>query len=126
MRLFLKILFAFIYCCLTFFIGSNTTYACNVFTPNPQNLSYILQTKTERAFTNKLEETYFVSNNQNRCQIAKTSTKSHNFGSLSGYKSLSEEDILNNFIFTKNNINFSRITHNISPNLKNAIYTRAP
>ena len=101
-------------------------HACNTFTLNTQTLSYISQPKAEITFTNKHEETYLVSNNQNRCQIAKTTNKNYNYGSLLGDKPLLEEYILNNFILTKNDIITNRISHNISPNLKNAIYTRAP
>lgn len=126
MRVFLKILFAFIYCCLTLFISPNSVYGCNTFTQNTQTLRYISQPKAEITFTNKHEETYLVSNNQNRCQITKTTNKNYNYGSLLGDKPLLEEYILNNFILTKNDIITNRISHNISPNLKNAIYTRAP
>lgn len=126
MRVFLKILFAFIYCCLTLFISPNSVHACNTFTQNTQTLSYISQPKAEITFTNKREETYLVSNNQNRCQITKTTNKNYNYGSLLGEKPLLEEHILNNFILTKKDIITNRISHNISPNLKNAIYTRAP
>ena len=101
-------------------------HACNTFTQNTQTLSYISQPKAEITFTNKNEETYLVSNNQNRCQITKTTNKNYNYGSLLGEKPLLEEYILNNFILTQNDIITNRISHNISPNLKNAIYTRAP
>lgn len=126
MRVFLKILFAFLYCCLTLFISPNSVHACNTFTHNTQTLSYISQTKTEITFTNKHKETYFVSNNQSRCQIAKTTQKNYNFDPVLGDKSLSTKYTFNNFILTKNDIITNRISHNISPNLKNAIFTRAP
>ena len=126
MRVFLKILFAFIYCCLTLFISQNSVHACNTFIQNTQTLSYISQPKTEITFTNKHEETYLVSNNQNRCQITKTTNKNYNYGSLLGEKPFLEEYILNNYILAKNGIITNRIAHKISPKLKHAIYTRAP
>ena len=126
MRVFLKVLFAFIYCCLILFISPNSVNAYSTFTQNTQTLSYISQPKTEITFTNKHEETYLVSNNQNRCQITKTTNKNYNFGSLLGNKPFLEKYTLNNFILTKNNVIDNRIAHNISQNLKNAIYTRAP
>ena len=126
MKVFFKILFAFIYCCLTLFISSNSVHACNVFVQNTQTLSYISQPKTETTLTNKCEETYLVSNNQNRCQITRATNKNYNYGSLLGDKPLLKEYILNNFTLTKSDIIDNRMAHNISPNLKNAIYTRAP
>ena len=126
MRVFLKILFAFIYCCLTLFISPNSVHAYNTYTQNDQTLSYISPSKTKVTYTNKHEERYLVSNNQNRCQITKTTNKNYNYGSLLGEKPLLEEYILNNFILIQNDIITNRISHNISPNLKNAIYTRAP
>ena len=126
MSVFLKVLITFIYFCFTLFISQNSVQACNTFSQNTQTLSYISQTKAEITFTNKHEERCLVSNNQNRRQIAKTTNKNYNYGSLLGTKPLSEECILNDYILTKNNVITNRISHNISPNLKNAIYTRAP
>ena len=90
MRVFLKILFAFVYCCLALFISPNFVHACNTLTPSTQTSSCISQPNIEIEFTNKREETYLVSNNQNRCQITKTTNKNYNYGSLLGDKPLLE------------------------------------
>ena len=110
---------------MAFFIKPNEAYAINNALANIPCQSIISASKSEIVTVNKSEEYYIVSQNHNKTQISNSSNKNYGFG-IALDDSASSESILRYSILC-NNINcHNRISHNISPNLKNAIYTRAP
>lgn len=126
MRKLLKLFIYFIYIFLALFIQSSYTFACDNFSQtNPQQY-YISASKAEKHFiNNKEEKDYTIFEKRNNSEISNISNRNNN--SFLGFfgKTIVNYDILDKFA-AKNAINPICISHNISPNLKNAIYTRAP
>jgi len=126
MKGFIKILVAFIYLILALFIKPGDVFACHYIGQNSFAQCYISTTKSEINFVNDEKEKYFViSKNNNRTEISNLSNKNQNFNFGNLDKANTDFIISNNYII--DNSTFTNcISHNISPNLKNAIYTRAP
>lgn len=120
-----KAMFIFICFCLTF-ISSNNSFAYSAGNEYNQTFSYISIAKSDITFANQKEEYYIISNNQNRYEITNQSNKNDSLGLTLANRPIFDNFIFNNYVSYKNNINLNRINHNISQNLKNAIYTRAP
>jgi hypothetical protein len=125
MKTVLRAMFIFVFFCLTF-ISSNNSFAYSSVNGYNQTFSSISATKSEITFANQKEEYYIISNNQNRCEITNQSNKNDTFGLTFANRPIFDNYIFNNYVSDKNSINLNRINHNISQNLKNAIYTRAP
>lgn len=126
MRGFIKSLVVFIYLILALFLQPNNAFACDYIEQNSSGQYYISTTKSETHFiNNSREEHYIISKNNNRTEISNLSNKNQNCGLGSFDKANSNLIISDNYIID-NSIYPTCISHNISPNLKNAIYTRAP
>ncbi len=127
MRGFIKTLVVFIYLVLALFIQPGDTFACdNIGQDNPHQYYISSFSKSKiHLINNKNEEYYVISKNNNRTEVSNLSNKNHNFCFGSFDKANVDVAILNNYIIN-NSISNTCISHNISPNLKNAIYTRAP
>lgn len=126
MRSFIKTLIVFVYLFLALFVQPSNAIACKNLTSNT-SLSYIVSSvRYETVLINNKKEEYFVvSKNYNKAEIANLSNKNDYYGYGSFDNANPEFNLTKNFI--TNNATFSTcISHNISPNLKNAIYTRAP
>ena len=112
----LRILLILFYFCLTLFINNGEILAYENF---EQSIS---QVKNETKIINKKEEYYTIFQNRNRVKITNLSNKNDKYN-IDGFS---------NIFFTLNNLLFENIptsiyiSHNISPYLKNEIYTRAP
>ena len=127
MRGFVKTLIIFIYFFLALFIQPSSALSCENFTASNSQTYIVSSARHETTLiNNKKEEYYVISKNNNRLEITNLSNKNNHYGLGSFNSTNTDYNILNNFILTKNNIITNRISHNISPNLKNAIYTRAP
>ncbi len=126
MRNFLRIFIVFIYFLLTLFIGSSSVFACENIEQNNPIRYFVLSSKTETVLlNNKKEEECVISQNKNELQITKSSNRKNNYGFGSFDKLNTGCKVLNNYI-NENPVYPVCISYNISPNLKNAIYTRAP
>jgi len=127
MRRFIKTFIVFIYLILALFIQPSDTFACDSLRQiNPHQYSISAHTKPKTyLINNKNEEYYVISKNNNRTEISNLSNKNQNFGFNNFDKANVDFIVPDNFI--NNNLMYHIcISHNISPNLKNAIYTRAP
>ena len=127
MRGFIKTLVVFIYLVLALFIQPGDTFACdNIGQDNPHQYYISSFSKSQiHLINNNNEEYYAISKNNNRTEVSNLSNKNQNFCFGSFDKANVDVAILNNYIIN-NSISNTCISHNISPNLKNAIYTRAP
>lgn len=125
MKIFTRALLVFLYFCMAFFIKPNEAYAINNALANIQYQSIISKSKSEIVAVNKTKEYYIVSQNRNKTQISNSSNKNQGFGTAFD-KNTSSKNIIQYSTFGKNINCHSRISHNTSLNLKNAIYTRAP
>jgi len=126
MRGFLKSFVFFIYLMLALFILPNNVLACDYIGQNTSTQYFILPTKSETHFTNnKNEEYYVISKNNNRTEISNLPNKNQNFN-FGNFEKANIDFIISNNSIIDNSIYTNCISHNISPNLKNAIYTRAP
>lgn len=126
MRGFIKTLVVFIYLVLALFIQPGDTFACDNIRQNNTHQYYISAfTKSKiHLINNKSEEYYVVQKNNNRTEVSNPSNKNHNFG-FGCFDAGIYFPISNNYKID-NSIYHTCISYNISPNLKNAIYTRAP
>ncbi len=124
---FVKTFVVFIYLILALFIQPNSAFACDYIGQNTSHQYYISAFTTSKIhlINNKNEEYYVISKNNSRTEISNLSNKNQNFGF--GYFDNAGADftVLNNYKID-NLISHVCISHNIFPNLKNAIYTRAP
>lgn len=121
----IKTFIAFIYIVLALFIQQGDILACENITQNTSRY-YISSTKNETALiNNKEEEFYAIFLTRNKSEISNSSNRNNIFG-FSGF----DKTNFNYNVFIRSNVDNSiypiRISYNISPNLKNAIYTRAP
>ncbi len=125
MRGFIKTFTIFIYFLLSLFVGSQDVSACENFSANTIQ-QYISSQKPETTLiNNRKEEFYVIFQNRNRSEITNPSNKYNNFG-FSGFNkvNINYDTVVG---YTVDNNKFPiRISHSISPYLKNAIYTRAP
>jgi len=126
MRGFIKTLIVFVYLFLAIFVQPSSVFACESIVLNSSQQYYVSSPKSEtQLINNKKEEYYTIIGTRNKSEISKPSNKNDNFGFGILDKTNVDYHISNNFIIT--NVTYPlRISHNISPNLKNAIYTRAP
>lgn len=126
MRRFIKSFVVFIYLILALFLLSNNVYACDYIGQNFPVQYYIFTAKSETHFINNKNEEYYVfSKNNNRTNISNLSNKKQNFG-FGGFDKVNVDFIIPDKYTTDNSICPTCISYNISSNLKNAIYTRAP
>ena len=126
MRRFIKSFVVFIYLILALFLLSNNVFACDYIGQNSSVQYYISPTKSDIHFiSNKNEEYYVFSKNNNRTNISNLSNKNQNFG-FGGFDKANADFIIPDKYTTDNSICPTCISYNISSNLKNAIYTRAP
>lgn len=127
MREFIKSFVVFIYLILALFIQPGDVFACDSIGQDISHQYYISScTKSKiHLINNKNEEFYVISKNNNRTEVSNPSNKNQNFGF--GYFDKAGVDfaVSNNYKID-NSIFLACISHNVSPNLKNAIYTRAP
>ena len=126
MRSFLRAFIVFTYLCLTLFIKPSEVYAANNFVPNIPSLNYITATKPEITLSHRIEDYYIVAQNPTNTEISNTSNKNYDLSLIFGDEVFNEDNILRFILFNRNANRNNRIVHKISPNLKNAIYTRAP
>lgn len=126
MRSFIKTLIVFIYFFLALFIQPSSAIACEYLTSNTSQPYIVSSSRHETTLINNKKEEYFViSKNNNRSEITNPSNKNDYYGYGSFDNANPDFNLTNDFI--KDNATFPTcISHNISPNLKNAIYTRAP
>lgn len=127
MRGFIKTLVVFIYLVLALFIQPGDTFACDNIGQDNSRQYYISSfTKSKiHLINNKNEEYYVISKNNNRTEVSNPSNKNQNFCFGCFDKKNVDFDILNDYRIN-NSISHTCISYNISLNLKNAIYTRAP
>lgn len=123
---FIKTFIFFIYFILSLFLQQDNTFAFDNIGQNSSVQYYISTTKSENYFiNNKKEEYYVIAKNNNRTEILNKTNKNQNFCFGSFDKAIIDFVILVNSVI--NNLIYPTcISHNISPNLRNAIYTRAP
>jgi hypothetical protein len=107
-------------------IKPSEVYAVNNFIPNVPSLNYITATKSEISLSHRIEDYYIVIQNHTNTEISNTSNKNYVLSLVFGEEVFNEDNILRFILFNKNSNHNNRIVHKISPNLKNAIYTRAP
>lgn len=127
MRGFIKTLAVFIYLILALFIQPNDTFACDNIRQSNSHQYYISEyTKSKIHLINSKYEEYFViSKNNNRTEISNPSNKNQDYG-FGCFDSANVDFDNSNKHKINNSIYHNCISHNISQNLKNAIYTRAP
>ena len=125
MRIFLRILFIFIYLYLSVFIRPSEVFGINTVLSNTQTLDYISAQKYETKLINYGNEYYFVQQNPVKTQISSASNKNNNWGILFN-NILSEENNLKYFAFEEKNIQLIFVPDSLFQNLKNEVYTRAP
>lgn len=127
MRSFIKIFVVFIYLILALFIQPSDTLACDNIRQNNTHQYYISAfTKSKiHLINNKSEEYYVISKNNSRTEISKLSNKNQNY-CFGSYDKANVDYAISNSSKIGNSICLTCISHDISPNLKNAIYTRAP
>ncbi|MBP3820300.1 hypothetical protein J6G99_01490 [bacterium] len=127
MRGFIKTFFVFIYLVLALFIQPSDTFACDNIRQNipPQYYISVFNKSKIYLINNKNEEYYVISKNNNKTEVSNLSNKNQTYGSANFDEANVDFIIQYNFIID-NSIYSTCISHNISPNLKNAIYTRAP
>ena len=124
MRGFIKTFTILIYFFLALLIQPTNVFACENLNANNFN-QYISSSKSEiTLINNKKEEYYTIIQNRNRSEITNPSNKNQNLG-FNAFDKTADFIISNSFI-SDNTGYFTRISHNISPKLENAIYTRAP
>ena len=125
MRRFFKTLTIIISLFLALFIQSSNVFACgNIVQGTTQQ--YISATRYDSLLDSDRKEEYFViTKNDNESEITNSSNKNDNLGYGGFTKTIFNYNISNDYI-TENRIYLICISHKISPNLKNAIYTRAP
>lgn len=124
MRGFIKAFTILIYFFLALLIQPTNVFACENL--NAVNFNqYISSSKSEiTLINNKKEEYYTIIQNRNRLEITNSSNKNQSL-SFNGFDKIADFIISNGFI--SDNTGYPiRISHNISLNLENAIYTRAP
>lgn len=127
MKHYLRVLIVFLYICLAFIINPNKALADSTYYLNAINTVSISQQKSEITDI-KTNENYsaVLRNNSNSARIKNSSNKNNTQSSPQN----SENAVLNNiqryYTHFENIVIPICISHNISPNLKNAIYTRAP
>ena len=126
MRKFLKTFIVFIYLLLAVFIQPSSVLASENLLQNSSQQYFVSSTKSETTTLSRKEKEYYtVFENRNRAEIINSSGKNNYLGFGSFDKANVKYNITNYFI--NNEITYPVcISHNISPNLKNAIYTRAP
>ena len=126
MRGFIKTIIVFIYLILALFIKPSDIYACDFIRQNSSAQYYISTTNSETHFINNKKEEYFlISKNNNRTEILNPSNKNQKF-SIGSFDKINADFIISDNNIIDNSIYPICISQNISPNLKNAIYTRAP
>ncbi len=125
MKRFIKTFIVFIYLILALFIQPNDVFACDYFGQNLTTQYHISTTKSENHFINNKNEEYYIFSKNNQTEISDPSNKNQNF-SFGNFDKTNVNFILPNNSIVNNSTYPICISHNISPNLKNAIYTRAP
>lgn len=127
MRNFLKAVFVFLYICFGFLLNQNEALANGAYISNTANVVSISQQKNETAFT-KGSENYFaiIQSRNNNTQIRNNSNKNNGLNSLRANENALLSSILKYCTTYENIIIPTRISHNTSLNLKNAVYARAP
>ena len=123
---FFRTLLICLYLCLTIFIKPNEVCALNYIDINLTSSGYFSEQKSEIIVVNKIHDSSIVTQNPNQYEITNKTNRNYNLGLILDEKVFSGNSLLKYNTFCKNNICFNRIVHKISPNLKNAIYTRAP
>lgn len=126
MRRFIKTFIVFIYLILALFIQPGDVFACDSIGQDISHQYYISAYSKSKIhlINNKDEEYYVISKNNSRTEISKLSYKNQDFG-FGCFDAGIYFPISNNYKID-NSIYHTCISYNISPNLKNAIYTRAP
>lgn len=126
MKSFIKTLIVFIYFFLALFVQPSSAVACENLISNTSQPYIISSAKHETTFiNNKKDEYYVISKNNNRLEITSLSNKNDYYG-YGSFDNVNTVFNLTNDFITDNTIFPKCISHNISPNLKNAIFTRAP
>ena len=126
MRGYIKKLIIFIFLLLALFIQPSNIFACDYIGQNSSTQYYISSAKSETHFVNNnKEENYVAIKNNNRTEILNLSSKNQHFG-FGNLDKASANFIDSNNSIIDNSKYPTSISQNISPNLKNAIYARAP
>ncbi len=126
MRSFVKTLIVFIYFFLALFIQPSSVIACENFITNNSQSYIVSAARNETTLINNKKEEYFViSKNNNKLEITNPLNKNDYYG-LGNLGSANANYNISNNLITKSITYPIGISHNISSNLKNAIYTRAP
>ena len=102
-------------------------YASNLscITQNIPSLGYITQAHGQITLVQGDEEYYVVSQNRTNNEIT-NSSKNDNSDVIFGEDALTEDNILQHYIFSKEKLEQHRKYNKLSPILKNSVYTRAP
>ena len=127
MRRFIKTFIVFIYLILALFIQPGDVFACDSIGQDISHQYYISAYSKSKIhlINNKDEEYYVISKNNNRTEVSNPSNKNQNYSFGGCDKTNVIFNNHNNYIID-NSLYPICISHNISTNLKNAIYTRAP
>lgn len=126
MRKFLKALFIFVYLLLAVFIQPSNVFANENFVQYPQIQYFVPSTKTQTIALNKKEKEYYTTfDYSNKSEITKPSDKNNYFG-FGSFAGTNDDYNIADSSITGNSITSLCISHNISWDLKNTIYTRAP
>ena len=116
----------FLYACLFLLIKPGVVFADNLYIPNHCAISYISKQKSETNLYKEHETYYAIVQNNKTSKITNTNNRNNNLGfSIIGENPL-RNDLSKYFITNKNIICRNHVFYDISPNLKNTIYTRAP
>ncbi len=124
MNKFLRVLFLFIFFCLTI-IKPCEAFCISTVSQNIPSLNFISSKKGEVTLVQGEENYYVVSQNHTQSEITNTG-KNSNSDLIFGEDAITEDNILKHYIFNKTNLTKNRAYHKIPPTLKNTIYTRAP
>ena len=126
MKLFLRAVLFFIYFCLLLCLNPNEAFAINNCATELSSNNCILENKTEISFKHKPEDYCIVTQNPTKIEVSNTLNKNDNSNPVFNDNIFDNDNFFKFILFNKNTNNNNRIVHKISPNLKNAIYTRAP
>ena len=126
MRRFIKTFIVFIYLILALFIQPGDVFACDSIGQDISHQYYISAYSKSKIhlINNKDKEYYVILKNNSRTEISKLSNKNQNY-CFGSYDKANVDYAISNSSKIGNSICFTCISHDISPNLKNAIYTRA-
>ena len=120
----LSFIFLFFLFCATFILpceAISTTYV----TQNTASLNYITQSNCEITLVQGEENYYVVEQNKLNTKITGTN-KNGGDSLIFGEDAITEDNILQHYVISKEKLEKNRKHHKLSPTLKNSVYTRAP